>query len=389
MTSVRLLHTADWQLGMTRHYLAPDAQARYTADRLDAVRAVLRLAVDERCEAVVVAGDVFETNQVDRRTVAQAMDALAASRVPVYLLPGNHDALDAAAVWRRPAFAAAKPAHVHVLDTAEPRRLPSGAEIAGVPWTSRRPLSDLVADAARALPPADVPRVLVAHGALDTLAPDRDRPDVISLAAAERALSEQRFHYLALGDRHSTTDAGRTGRVWYSGTPEATDFDEVRPGEALVVEVGAESCTVTPHRVGRWTFHREEFDVVGDDDLALVRRRLAEFPDKARTVAKLGFTGTLTLRQRAALDAILAEAGDLLAAVVAWDRRSDLAIRPDADDLADLDIAGFARRAAEALRDRAVAGGDPGSAGAAGAETARRALDLLLRLAPRKAAIDG
>ncbi len=94
----RFLHSADWQLGMTRHFLSEEAQARFSQDRLDAVRALGRLARDEACEFVVVAGDVFESNQVDRRTIARAIEALRAIDVPVYLLPGNHDPLDAASV---------------------------------------------------------------------------------------------------------------------------------------------------------------------------------------------------------------------------------------------------------------------------------------------------
>lgn len=376
---LRILHTADWQLGMTRHFLAGEAQARFAADRIEAVRALLGLAAAERCEAVVVAGDVFETNQVDRRTVAQALDALRSSAVPVFLVPGNHDPLDAGSVYRSRAFTAGKPEHVHVLDTLEPRRLASGAEIVGAPWTSKRPLTDLVADAARALVPTDAPRVLVGHGAVDTVVAIGDaNPAIIVSADAARGVAERRFHYLALGDRHSATRVLPGDRAWYAGSPETTDFDEVRPGEVLVVDVGPESCSVTPHRVGKWTFHREEFELVSDDDLALVERRLDAFADKSRTVVKLGFRGTLTLRQRARLDAILDHARDLFAAVVEWERKSEIAIRGDADDLAGIELEGFARRAAETLRARAAGGGE-------GAEDARGALSLLFRLARRDA----
>jgi hypothetical protein len=260
----------------------------------------------------------------------------------------------------------------------EPRRLPSGAEIVGAPWTSKRPLSDLVADAARTLEPTDVPRVLVAHGAVDAVvAIDRENPAVISCAAAERAIAERRFHFLALGDRHSPTQAGATGRIWYAGSQEATDFDEIDPGRALVVEVGPASCTVTPHRVGRWTFLRDQVELVSDADLDAVERRLSAIEDKQRTIVKLGFKGTVTLRQRARLDGILDHAREVCAAVIEWERVSDLAIRPDADDLAGIELAGFARRAAEKLRDQAAAGGP-------GAEAARGALALLFRLAQER-----
>ena len=37
---VRFVHTSDWQLGMTRHFLEGEAQARYTAARIDAIRSI-------------------------------------------------------------------------------------------------------------------------------------------------------------------------------------------------------------------------------------------------------------------------------------------------------------------------------------------------------------
>lgn len=44
---VRFLHTADWQLGMTRHYLAGEAEARFRQARIDAIA---RMAVALRTE---------------------------------------------------------------------------------------------------------------------------------------------------------------------------------------------------------------------------------------------------------------------------------------------------------------------------------------------------
>src|SRR5688572_30503592 len=87
----RLLHTGDWQLGMTRHFLDADAQARFTQARFEAIVAIGRLAREQSCEAVVCCGDVFEHNAVDRKTISRACEALAKIAVPVFLLPGNQD----------------------------------------------------------------------------------------------------------------------------------------------------------------------------------------------------------------------------------------------------------------------------------------------------------
>ena len=54
------------------------------------------------------------------------------------------------------------------------------------------------------------------------------------------------MHYVALGDKHSRTEVGSTGRVWYSGSPEVTNYDDIEPdpGHVLVVDVDEDD----PHR---------------------------------------------------------------------------------------------------------------------------------------------
>ena len=84
------IHTADWQLGMTRHFLAGEAQPRYSAARRDAVAGLGALAAESGAEFVVVAGDVFEDNQLDPRVVSTVAGSHARhrrSRVPAARQP--------------------------------------------------------------------------------------------------------------------------------------------------------------------------------------------------------------------------------------------------------------------------------------------------------------
>ena len=73
---IRFVATADWQLGMTRHFLSTEAQARFTAARLDAIATIAELATDHDAAFVIVAGDVFESNQVPRQIVTRALTAM-------------------------------------------------------------------------------------------------------------------------------------------------------------------------------------------------------------------------------------------------------------------------------------------------------------------------
>ena len=92
---MRFIATADWQLGMTAHFLDDEARARFHQARLDTVAEIGRIAAQRDAGFVVVGGDVFESNQLDRSILLRAFEALRACPVPVLLVPGNHDPLDA------------------------------------------------------------------------------------------------------------------------------------------------------------------------------------------------------------------------------------------------------------------------------------------------------
>ena len=379
--SVRFLHSADWQLGMTRHFLSAEAQARFSQARIDAIRALGRLAAETGAAFLVVSGDVFETNQVSAQTVRRALDALGSVPVPVYLLPGNHDPLDAGSIFRAPTFANGRPAHVTVLEDSAPHPVPGlpGVEVVGAPWFTKRPLSDLVADACAGLEPVrGTRRVLVAHGAAEI---SFDNPAAIGVARAEAALADGRIAYLALGDRHSTTPVGTTGRIWYAGAPEPTDYDELDAGNALLVELADDgSCEVTKLRTGTWRFARQRFDLDGAGGLEALEAWLDALAPKDRTIVKLTLVGTVSLSTNASLESILEHERDLFAAIEQWERHTDLAVRPDDDDFADLRLTGFAAAAVADLRARAAgAGGD--------ADAARDALAVLVRLAAAAGAL--
>src|SRR5580692_871639 len=148
---MRFVHTADWQLGMTRHFLAGEAQPQYSAARRDAVAGLGPLAAQVGAEFVVVAGDVFEDNQLAPRDVSQSLEAMRAIGIPVYLLPGNHDPLDASSVYTSALFNAECPDNVVVLDRAGVHQVRPGLEIVAAPWRSKAPTTDLVAQALEAL----------------------------------------------------------------------------------------------------------------------------------------------------------------------------------------------------------------------------------------------
>ena len=379
LAPMKFLHTADWQLGMTRHFLEEDAQARYSAARRDAIVAIGSLARETGAEFVVVAGDVFDANHLAPRVVSQSLEAIRTIEVPVYLLPGNHDPLDAASVYTSALFAGECPDNVTVLDRAGVWPVRPGLEIVAAPWRSKRPTADLTAEALSDLPADGTARILLAHGAVDVLDPDRDNPAQIRMAGLTAALDRSAVHYVALGDRHSRTAVGDGGRIWYSGSPEVTNYDhrEADSGHVLLVDIDlddpAHPVRVEPHTVGTWKLITLRRDINSSRDIADLDVNLDQLPDKDRTVVQLALVGTLTVTDRAALDACLDRYSRLFAGLENWERHTDLVVMPSDDEFDDLGIGGFAADAVAELVGAARSGGDQ-------ADAARGALALLLRL---------
>lgn len=84
---MRLLHTSDWHLGRTLHGVELTAHQQAFLDHLvDVVR-------EERVDAVLVAGDVYDRAIPPVESVAQLSDALRrlSEHAAVVVTPGNHD----------------------------------------------------------------------------------------------------------------------------------------------------------------------------------------------------------------------------------------------------------------------------------------------------------
>lgn len=331
----RFLHTADWQIG--RYYSRFDnddavalAEARYTA-----IERLAQLAVDEQCDAVVVAGDVFDAQTVSDRTIRRVFNALAAFEGPWVMLPGNHDAALAESVWTRAQRLGAVPANVHLALAPGVVELPEQSmAVLAAPLTQRHTHSDLTEAFDQWQTAPALIRVGLAHGSVQgVLAEGIDSANPIAPDRVERA----RLDYLALGDWHGVKQINP--RTWYSGTPEPERFRNNDAGVALIVDIGGPGTepTVTPHRIGQfeWVQWREHLNVPTDLDQVLARLEELEAP----AVVDLRLTGEADLAgERRLLRALsVAEAKHRS---VQCDR-SGLSLQPTDDDIAELNADGY------------------------------------------------
>ncbi|KQB86335.1 metallophosphoesterase family protein [Corynebacterium lowii] len=357
MTSTTFLHTSDFQWGMTRWFLDSDAQANFDAARLEAVRKIGEIARERGADFIVMAGDIFDHNSLSPRTQGRALEVLAGLGIPVLLLPGNHDPLTADS----PFYAAEDIEGVHILRDEEPIALREGLEVVGAPLKSKQAHTDLVAQALRGLEPTAGIRIAVGHGQVEGRSGEAD-PALIDLTKVESALDEGVIDYLALGDTHSTMQVGGSGRVWFSGAPETTDFHdyylgkdggEVDSGNVLCVTVEKTRPTdaqvsVEKIPVGRWLFEALDAEVNSLEEVEDFLATLEAYPDKECTVVKYSLRGTLSLEAMRALEVGLERWEPIFAALYERSSKMDLHLAPSAEEIEHTNITGFA---AAALRE--------------------------------------
>ncbi len=360
----RFLHTADWQMGRQyRGFAAEDAAALFNA-RFTAVERLAQLATDEKVDAILVAGDVFDAQNLSDRTIHRTFNALAAFTGPWILIPGNHDAALAESIWTQAARIHAIPENAHVLLKPGATELPKlGFAILAAPLTQRQTHDDLTAWFDTVETSSGLLRIGLAHGSVDGQLPEA--ADSSNPIAADRAESA-RLDYLALGDWHGTKCINP--RTWYSGTPEQERFKDNGAGQALIVEIDHPGAgpKVTPHPVGyhRWIKLNKHLAVTSDLEQAL--QTLNELP--VQSVVDITVDGQLDLAGLDQLQKALGTATGRHRSLVA--HLEGLRIEPTEDDLASLRANGYVGDVIADLRERQQTDGEQ-------ADMARDALVIL------------
>ena len=88
---MKLLLFADLHLDAPFAWARPETARQRRANRRETLRRILALAEEERVDAVLCAGDLFEHERVTPDTVAFLQSSFARTDRPILLAPGNHD----------------------------------------------------------------------------------------------------------------------------------------------------------------------------------------------------------------------------------------------------------------------------------------------------------
>lgn len=348
---MRFLHTADWQLGLKLRYLSPERAAQMRLLRFQTIGLIAEEAKRQAVDFVLVAGDVLDDNALGKDALQQTADALRRfGNIPVFLLPGNHDAATEDSGLLRLEL----PPTARVLATRDPVQVPGGW-IFPCPLRQRHEMDDptgWLPERSR----EDGIQIALAHGGVIdfTQSFDKETPNLIDASA----VIAKGYDYLALGDWHGLFKYG--ARVWYPGAHEATRFKEANPGHVLIVDIaepGAEP-QVTPVKVAQTDWISLDVEMVDDAMVGELQAKLDAIETRSQTLVELTVTGTVSMEARDALDRLIADYSERLVYLRADTDR--LHAQPTDADLSAMAGEGFVAEALRELR----AGSNPADADA-------------------------
>lgn len=234
---MRLLHTSDWHLG------ASDGARSLLEDQYFFVDDICRIAAENKVDAVLLAGDVYDRSVASAEAIKlydYAMSKICLEmRIPVLTIAGNHDSAERLSSCRDLLAGAG----LHIVGDLE--KEPCVVELGDtdvylLPWITEEKVKGVfpeakaeikgiedayrvVLDKLRASFAPGKKHILVSHAFItDTPTSTSDRAAEIGTATQVSAELFEGFDYVALGHLHAPHDVNSFIR--YSGTPMPYSF---------------------------------------------------------------------------------------------------------------------------------------------------------------------
>lgn len=296
--SLRIIHTADWQIAKPFANFPAELAGELAAARLAIIPRVAKIARDAGASHVLVAGDVFDSDRIDTVTLRRALARLDEERAVTWLLlPGNHDPARAGGIWER-AARIGLPGNVVALTEPTPYEMAPGASVLPAVLANNNPGADPSEWMDGCATPPGTLRIGLAHGSVHGFSSEGESAVSIARNRAARA----GLDYLALGDWHGLKEID--ARTWYSGTPEPDRFPDNAPGHVLTVTIDGAGAppVVTPHASAAYTWLKLEASLTGVRELDAIERRIAAAaPSLSQVLVRLKLSGRLTLHEDAQL----------------------------------------------------------------------------------------
>lgn len=295
---LKILHTGDLHLGREYQKLAqidPYAAKRCQEARIEALEKVVCLADEEKCDFLVIAGDLYDSKSISAELQKEVCNLLSNCACPVLVLPGNHDYYEGEGdkLWRRFQEYAGE----NTILLAESRQvemenvvfypcpcLDRYSESNALDWVKEQTTRD----------PGKI-HIGLAHGAIEGLSFDREKRYYYM---TQEELEKGKMDLWLIGHTHvpwPEQEIIRDQHIFNAGTHQQTDVADHSEGTVFLIEV-AEDKRITARRVhtGVISFVQRGIKLQHRESLASALKTAGESLDQPNTFLRLSVSGLVT-----------------------------------------------------------------------------------------------
>jgi len=289
--TLKFVHCADIHLDAP---FREQGSEKYSETRREDIKKaflnIIKEVRESNADLLLISGDLYEHQYIARRTMDWLHMVLSEAKVPVILLPGNHDPYLRNSWYRAWDW----PSNVHILSNENPHLIldKPGVNLYGIGFSAFKevkPDFSLVPE-----PMKDYFNMLMLHGTLDM---DFTQHDYMPVASSE--LKALNYDYYALGHFHSIK---QDYNIINPGSPEPLGFDEPGAHGAFFVTLSndGEKTQVETRffETATRAYHDKTLDITGCKTLDEVRIRILEITeglDSQRDLVRVTLKGRTEL----------------------------------------------------------------------------------------------
>lgn len=267
MNSVKILHCADIHIGAAESFLKTNADSR-RIETLLTFEKIIDLGVQNTVDAILIAGDLFDTNTLSDRFVDAVFSKISECGIKTIFSAGNHDPLDA----ESPFLTRDLPQNLYVLGvkdeciTFEDINLKVYGRSFGSAFLQGKQQFDIETD-------KDYVNLMVQHGDLcSDLSSDYN-------AITPTFVKNSGMDYIALGHVHKRSPIGNIGTTYfaYCGCPEGQGFDELDEKGVYIGEISRGKCELSFVPVSKRQHIHAKIDISGHTDSAEISKIITDY----------------------------------------------------------------------------------------------------------------
>ena len=252
---MKIIHTSDLHLdsALTMRLDSKNIKER-KSELLLSFKRIAEKAITDKAEAVIIAGDLFDSERVGKRTLKNVIDIISSCEdVTFFYLSGNHEKN----VVFKSGFAL--PENLKIFGEDWTYFKLGGVNIIGRSKTSPDMFSKILLNEKET-------NIVVLHGEI------RNKSDYDGVIGKKDA-EELNIDYLALGHYHSYSQIQISHRCTavYSGTPEGRGFDEAGPCGYVTLNINDGEVSHFFTKSAKRMLHIKEIDVTdASSDIAII-----------------------------------------------------------------------------------------------------------------------